>query len=317
MSVKKPWVEAHRPVSLDEVIFSDDRLKAKFKHIVDTGDLPNLLIYGPPGTGKTTVSKALLRDLDIDTMDRLRINCSDEKIDAMRDKVRAFASTMPLGRLHLGDGPADPRPEFKVVQLEEFDYLSLDAQALLRSLIEDTSSTCRFIATCNYVNKVIPALRSRFQEVEFKAPDAEAVAVRCAEILEGRSITFALEDLDAVVSAGYPDIRKTITMLEQFSTSGTLTISTTSQASDWKLSLLPLLDTGDFRAARKVVCESATKEELVDVYRFLYDNITKLKTLKGKHDQAVVLIAQYQYQHAFVSDPEIQIAALFIELGNL
>jgi DNA polymerase III delta prime subunit len=304
MAVKKPWVEAYRPNNLGDVIFTDDRTAKTFASFVKNGELPNLLLYGPPGTGKTSVSKALLRDLDVDTMDRLRINCSDEKIDAMREKVRGFAMTMPIS-------------SFKVVQLEEFDYLGHDAQALLRSLIEEASGTCRFIATCNYINKITPPLRSRFQEFHFAAPAIDLITIKAAEILENQKVVFDVDALDAVVAAGYPDFRKIIQMLEQHSTSGELVTSSSDKASDWKIGLLPAVDAGDFKAARKLVCESATREELQDVYRFLYDNLHRCKKLKGKEDQAVVLVAQYLYQHAFSADGEINIAALFVELGAL
>lgn len=305
--VKKPWVEWARPLSIEDVIFSDERTKKIFKSYVEGASFPNLLLYGPPGTGKTSVSKALCRDLNIDSMDVLRINCSDEKIDALREKVRAFAFTMPIS-----DGP------FKVVQLEEFDYLGHDAQALLRSLIEEVSGSCRFIATCNYINKITPPLRSRFQEFHFAAPSREDTLVRAAELLLKQQVEFEVEDLEKVVAAGYPDLRKIIQLLEQHSTTGQLVLGSVDAAtSDWKLSLLPLLEKGDLKAARKVVCESATREELVEIYRFLYENVGRVKTLKGKEDQAVVLIAQYMYQHAFVADPEINVAALFVELVAL
>lgn len=315
MAIKKPWFEIYRPKKVADVIFADTRLAKQFQSIVETGDLPNILIYGPSGTGKTSLSQALLRDLDIDVMDRLRINCSDEKIDAMRDKVRAFAMTMPLGRSN--EASNDTRPEFKVVQLEEFDYLSLDAQALLRSLIEGVSGSCRFIATCNHINKVIPALRSRFQEFEFKSPNREQMLERVAVILEQQGIDADIADIDKVVQVGYPDLRKIVTLLEQNSDAGKLTLSNTSVGTDWKIGLLTHLETGDLKAARQLVCSSATREELVEAYRYLYDNIHRVPKLKGKLDQAVVLIAQYQYQHSFVADAEIQIAALFCELGAL
>jgi replication factor C small subunit len=205
----------------------------------------------------------------------------------------------------------------KVVQLEEFDYLGHDAQALLRSLIEETAGSCRFIATCNYINKVTPPLRSRFQEFYFGAPDKMAVIERVVGILSQRGIEADLNDVDKIIAAGYPDFRKVIQLLEQHSTSGKLVIGDTAEVSDWKLQLLPLLERGDLKAARKTVCESATREELVEIYRFLYDNITRVKSFRGKEDQAIVLIAQYQYQHGFVADPELQIAALFAELGAL
>lgn len=302
--IKKPWIVAHRPVTIDEVIFADERTAKIFRKYVEERSFPNLLLYGRQGTGKTSVSKALCHSTGVDDLDVLRINCSDEKIDAMRDKVKSFAFTMPIST-------------YKVVQLEEFDHLSLDAQALLRALIDEAPDTCRFIATCNYINKVTPPLRSRFQEFQFNAPDQGEVAIRCAEILEGRNIIFEFEDLERVIAAAYPDFRKIIQLLEQNSETGKLVLGSGEGVADWKLDLLPILETGDFKAARKLVCEKASKEELVEVYRFLYENLSKIKKLKGKEDQAVVLIAQYQYQHGFVADPEIQIAALFVELSVL
>lgn len=304
MALNKLWVEAYRPKSLKEVIFANDKERKTFESIVDQKALPNLLLVGVQGTGKTSLSGVLLNELGVLPEDTLRINCSDEKIDAMREKVKTFAYTMAMG-------------DFKVVQLEEMDHLSLDAQALLRGLIEDVSASCRFIATANYQNKILPAIRSRMQEFVFSQPDREQVLLRMADVLVSENIEFEVEDLEKVVEAGYPDVRKTIQLLEAGSKSGKLTIQGEGAVADWKLQLLPLLETGDLKSARKLVCESATKEELQDVYRFMYDNVHRVKKLKGKEDQAVILIAQYQYQHAFVADPEIQIAALFIELGAL
>ena len=304
MLKKKPWIVSAKPVTINEVIFTDDKVKQAFERYSTERTFPNLLLHGRPGTGKTSVSHALCHTTGVDPLDVLRINCSDEKIDAMRDKVKGFAYTMPIGTC-------------KVVQLEEFDHLSLDAQALLRALIDDAPDTCRFIATCNYINKVTPPLRSRFQEYQFNAPNVELVFERCVEILEKQGVKYDQEDVVRVIDVAYPDFRKVIQLLEQNSTSGQLVLGSGEGASDWKLELLPILETGDFKAARKLVCEKASKEELVDVYRFLYEQVTKIKKLKGKEDQAVVLIAQYQYQHGFVSDPEIQVAALFIELGAL
>lgn len=300
--IKQAWAKKYAPATLDDVIFSDAATERTFRRYIADGSIPNLLLQGSQGTGKTSLSTALINDLGVVKADVLRINCSDEKIEAMRTKVGAFANTMPLG-------------EFKVVQLEECDYLGGDAMALLRSLIESVSDNCRFIATCNYINKVIPALRSRFTEFTFNAPSEELVLVRAAEILEKEKVEFELDVLEKVVSAAYPDVRKVITLLERFSGSGALVIAEVDEVSDWKLALLPLLETRDLRAARKLVCESASKEELIDVYRFIYSNVARLK-LK-QEDQAIILIAQYQYQHAFVADAELQVAALFIELGQL
>jgi replication factor C small subunit len=300
------WVEKYRPKHIAEVIFQDVRQQKQFEKFVEDGGtpIPNLLLSGVQGTGKTTISKALIRDLNIDSIDVLRINCSDEKIDALREKVRGFATTFAMGA-------------FKVVQLEEFDYLSLDGQALLRSLIEESSGNCRFIATCNYLNKIIPALRSRFQEFEFKAPDQEKVALRMADILEKEKVVFNPEDLLDFVAVGYPDIRKIIQLLQQHSGTGTLINprDEVSSGDDWRFGLLECISSGDFKKARKLVCSSASKEEHADVYRFLYDNISKL-SVKSK-DEAVLVIADYLYRHTIVADTEINLAACIIALSKV
>jgi DNA polymerase III delta prime subunit len=160
-------------------------------------------------------------------------------------------------------------------------------------------------------------MHSRFQVFRFSRPDREQVLLRMADVLVAENIEFEVDDLEKVVEAGYPDVRKVLQLLEAGSKSGKLAIQGEGAVADWKLQLLPLLETGDLKGARTLVCTSASKEELQDVYRFLYDNIHRIKKLKGKEDQAVILIAQYQYQHAFVADPEIQVAALFIEMGAL
>lgn len=302
--MNKVWCEKYRPKSVSNVIMPNERVRRDFQEFINRGEIPNLLLFGGAGTGKTSTSLALMRDLGVDKLDILKINCSDEKIEALRDKVKGFATTMAIGK-------------FKVVRLEEFDYLGHDAQALLRALIEEVSSSCRFIATCNYINKVTPPLRSRFQEYELIAPAREDVLVRAAEILEAEQVSFDLDDLEKIVIAGYPDVRKIIQLLEKNSVDGRLVISTATTVADWKLQLLPALEAGDFKSARKIVCESATREELIDVYRFLYDNIDKSPKLSKNFDDVLVRIAQYQYQHAFVADPEINVAALFCELSIL
>jgi DNA polymerase III delta prime subunit len=305
MALTKLWVEVYRPKTLAEMIFANDAERAAFESIVKAKSLPNLLITGQAGTGKTSISGVLLREFNVLPEDVLRINCSDEKIEAMREKVKVFAYTMPMGA-------------FKVVQLEEMDNLSIDAQKLLRQLIEEVSEFCRFIATGNYLNSIIPPLVERFQETHvFNTPSEADIAVRAAEILETEKINFSIEDIMTVVAAGYPSVRRVINLLERSSRSGTLIVAGEGATADWKLNFLPLLETGDFKAARKLVCESATKEELQDVYRFLYKNIHRVKKFGAKEDQAIVTIAQYQYQHQFVDDKEIQIAAMFIELGAL
>ena len=304
--MKQIWCEKYRPRFVKDVIVQNNRDRQKFDSFVETGEIPNMLLDGGPGTGKTSMSLALVRSLNIERTDWLKINCSDEKIDALRDKVKNFAMTMPTGK-------------FKIVRLEEIDGVGMDAQKLLRDLMEVTSGTTRFIGTCNYKNAIIPPLRSRFQEFTFVAPSRDEVLLKSAEILETEGISFDLDDLEKVVAAGYPDFRKIIQLLESNSIGGKLVIDTDQGgAHDWKLQLLPLLEAGDIRACRKLVCESASQQELVDVYRFLYTNIHRCKKLKAQ-DEAIVIIARYQFQHNFVNmaDGELQIAAMFIEIMEL
>lgn len=300
------WVEKYRPRTLSDVVFQDDRQQKAFAAFVEAKDIPHLLLHGVQGTGKTTVSKALLRDLGVDNSDILRINCSDEKIEALRNKVSNFAMTLPIGK-------------FKVVQLEEFDYLSLDGMALLRSLIEDSSANCRFIATCNYINKIIPPLRSRFQEFNFKAPDKEKIALRMVDILERENVSYDVEDVVTYIDVGYPDIRKTIQLLQANSSSGKLLPArdAANSANDWKFGLLDCLTKGDLKTARKLVCESSTREEHEDVYVFLYQNIGHMQLSDDKKETAILIIADHLYKHSLLADTEIGLAATFIELGQL
>lgn len=298
--VKRVWVEKYRPQKVSDVIVKNERDREKFDHYVKEGSFPNILFEGGAGTGKSSMSNALVKSIGINKLDVLKINCSHEKIDAMRDKVMTFSMTMPLG-------------DFKVVRLEELDGIGHEAQKLLRDVIETTEKSCRFIATCNYTNLLLAPLRSRFQEYQFYAPSKDEVLVRSAEILEAENVTFDIDDLEKTVEAGYPDFRKIIQLLESNSIGGTLRIDGGGSAGDWKLGLLPLLEAGNLTASRKLICETASPAELVEVYGFLYRNIHRLKKLKQK-DEAVIQLADYQKHHPNAYDKELHIAALFAEL---
>ena len=297
------WVEKYRPKQIADVIFQDERQERTFLNFISNKQIPQLLLSGIQGTGKTTISKVLINELKVDRSDVLRINCSDKKIDALRSEVTGFSMTMPLGA-------------FKIVQLEEMDFLSLEGQGLLRSLIEDTSSSCRFIATCNYDNKIIPALKSRFQHFTFKAPNKDSITLRMADILDKEKIEYDVNDLLTYVDVGYPDIRKTIQLLQSNSQNGKLLSPTSNSetASDWKFGLLDAISTGNFKHARKLVCENTSREEHEDVYSFLYQNIDKMNVTSKEN--AIVTIADYLSKHALVADTEICLAACMITLGQ-
>jgi len=298
--VKPCWPEKYRPRSVKDVILAPEHRRLLDSYVAD-GEFTSIMLHGAHGTGKSTVSRALIADLDVDPSDVLLIKCSSEKIDALREKVEVFATTMPVGR-------------FKVVRLEELDGMGHAAHDLLRSLIEDTSHTCRYVATCNYATKIIPALRSRFTELSFSAPDRDEVLLRMADVLVQEGVEFEVDDLERVVAAAWPDMRKMLVLMESGSKSGRLQ-SAEEGVTDWKLRLLPLIEAADLRGARALVCSSASPDELVDVYRFLYENLHRCPRLA--QDEAVVLLAQYQNMHAFAAHGELNLAALFVELGAL
>jgi len=298
ISKDRLWVEKYRPEHISDMIFPSKAVKEKFQAWVQAKNIPNLLLYGRPGTGKSSVSGVLLNDLGIHPDDVLRVNCSKDKIDAMRDRVEVFARSFPIG-------------DMKVVQLEELGGLSLDGQKLLRSTIEDVSNSCRFIATANELPAIIPALQSRFSAFNFSTPDFDQAYERLADILINEGVNFEPEDFDKLVTATYPDIRQTLIALQSASATGTLVI-TEDATQDWKYELIPLITNGQWTAARELVCKTANKDELTNVISFLYKHLPKDES----YGKRCILLGEYQYRMAFVSDQEIQIAAMFYQLAE-
>lgn len=298
------WVEKYRPSSLDEYVFHDESLKKKIKAIIKSGDLPHILLSGVQGSGKTSLSQVLLNELGVDKNDVLRINASDETgVDAMRDKIKMFAQTYPIGK-------------FKVVQLEECDYLTHNSQATLRTMMEDYSDNCRFIGTCNHENKIMPALKSRMQHFHFKNPDLDDVLIRAGEILVSENVEFEIDLLNTYVSIGYPDIRKIINLLQQNSIDGKLQSPTNDEIeADYKFKLLEYIEHKDYRNARKLVAENVSREEYEDFYRFLYTNVDKMTKDVDKQESIIVIISNYLFKHGSVADPEINAAACLIEIS--
>lgn len=270
--------------------------------------IPHLLLSGVQGTGKTTLSLLFVSQLDIDDSDVLKLNASDENsVDVMREKIKNFVSTFGFGHL-------------KIVQLEEADYLTPNSQAILRNIMEEYSDTTRFILTCNYENKIIPAIKSRCQQLKFKAPNRDDVSELIATILLKEKVTFDLDLLDKYVAVGYPDIRKIINLVQQYSVNGKLhQPNEQSEDSDYRFELLDCLETGDWATMRKVACGNVATEEWEDVYRFLYENLNRCKkfTKTEKWEEGIVVIAEHLHKHALVADPEINAAAMFIRLGKI
>ena len=305
--MKELWTEKHRPRDIDGYVFRDEEQRAQVKSWIDSGTIPHLLFSGAPGVGKTTLAKILINQLEIDEYDVLEINASRENsIDTIRDKITGFVATMPFG-------------DFKVVLLDEADYISPNGQAALRGVMETYHASARFILTCNYPNRVIPALHSRCQGFHIERVDHTEFTARVATVLVEEGVQFNLDTLDSYVKATYPDLRKCLNMCQMNSAGNQLVMPNGDEggAKEWKLDAVKLFKAGQIREARTLMCASARPEEMEDVFRWMYDNLEVWSDDPHVQDQAIVAIRQGLVNHSFVADPEINLSATLIELSNL
>lgn len=306
--MKKLWVEQYRPNSLKDYVFRDNAQRQQVQGWVDSGAIPHLLFSGAPGVGKTTLAKILIHELGIDDYDVLEINASRENsVDTIREKITGFVATMPFGA-------------FKIVLLDEADYITPNGQAALRGVMETYHASARFILTCNYPNRVIPALHSRCQGFHIERVDITEFTARMATVLVTEGVEFDLDTLDSYVKAAYPDMRKCLNMCQMNSTEGRLAAPHGDEGSgiqEWKLEAVNLFKAGRLLAARKLMCSSARPEEMEEVFRWMYDNLDLWSDQQEKQDQAIVIIRQGLVNHSFVADPEINLSATLVELCQL
>ena len=297
--MKELWVEKYRPNTVDGYVFRDEAQRAQVNTWIKEKTIPHLLFSGNAGIGKTTLAKLLFNELEIQDLDILEINASrTNSVDDVRDKIVNFVQMIPFG-------------EFKVVLLDEADYLSPNAQAALRGVMEEYHTTSRFILTCNYPNRIIPALHSRCQGFHIAKIDQ-------TEILIGEGVTPDLDTLDTYVKATYPDLRKCINTVQMNVQDNSLlkpNEGDTGEA-DWKLDMVELFKAGKIQEARKMLCGAVRPEEMEEIYRWLYDNI-ELFGSDEQQDQAVLIIKQGLVDHTLVVDPEINLAATLIRLARL
>lgn len=302
------WTEKYRPKTLDGYVFRDENQRAKIEQWVEEKQIPHLLFSGSAGVGKTTLAKILINIVGINEYDVLEINASREtSVDVFRNKVTNFVSTMAMG-------------EYKVVLLDEADYLSQHAQASLRGIMEDYAGNARFILTCNYPNKIIPAIHSRCQGFHIEKVDVTEFTSRVATILINEGVEFDLDDLDSFVRASYPDLRKTINNLQQNVRDGKLILPNkggSADTSDWRLEMAELFKAGKIRQARQLVCGQASPEEYEDIYRWMYDNVDLWGNDEEKQDAAILVIRKGLVNHGLVADAEINLAACMIELSKV
>jgi DNA polymerase III delta prime subunit len=294
------WVEKYRPLSLDTYI-GNEHLKSKVEIYLESGDLPHLLLYGKAGTGKTTLAKILVKNIE---SDYLYINASDENsVDTVRNKVRQFASTVGF-------------KDLKIIILDECDYITPNAQAALRNLMETFSKHCRFILTCNFVERIIDPIQSRCQLFQIIPPSKVEVAQRLNEILEKEEINYELQDLKILIDSNYPDIRRTINSAQRNVVNLQLKLDIASIIqNDYKLKLLEILKTQDrksaFKNIRQLVADSQIRD-FADLFRLLYDEVDSYG--KGHVAECILVIAKYELSDGQVVDKEINAMAMIIEL---
>lgn len=301
--MKKLWVEAYRPKTITDYVFMDQAQKSQVESWIREQAIPHLLFSGSPGTGKTTLAKILIDALGVNDYDVMQINASNEtKIEIMRDKVVNFVSTMPFGA-------------FKVVLLDEADYLSQASQAMLRGLLEEYASTARFILTCNYPNKVIPALHSRCQGFHIRDLDKTELTARMATILIAENVKFELDVLDSYVTAHYPDLRKCINSVQLGTIDGVLSSPSGDQATgDYMAQAVDLFKRQQYKQARELILNNVTAGEYESIYTWMYDNIELFGENDESFNRSVLAIRDGLVNHAFVADPEINLAATLITL---
>ena len=294
------WVEKYRPTDLSTYI-GNEHLKSKVKLYLENKDIPHLLLYGKAGTGKTTLAKVITSNIDCDVM---YINASDENsVDAVRFKIRSFASTTGF-------------KEMKVIILDEADYLTPNAQAALRNLMETFSKHCRFILTCNYVERIIDPIQSRCQTYKVVPPSKKEVAQQMVSILNQENCTFELDDVATIVNAGYPDIRRVINSAQRQVVDGKLKIDTSSIIqNDYKIKLVEMLSSNcKLNDIRKLIADNSVSD-YSELFRLLYDEVETYG--KDKVTECILAIAGGQYQDVNVVDKEINFVSTLIKIKRI
>lgn len=302
------WIESYRPKTIDEYVFPDSYQEEQIRNWIKDGSIPHLLLTGDPGVGKTTLARLLISELDIEEYDTLVINASRENgVDIVRNKINTFAQTIPFGK-------------FKIILLDEADHTSSEFQAALRNDMEAYHMTCRFILTCNYPNRIIPALKSRCHTLNIAKTDITEFTARAAKVLLAENVSFELDVLDTYVRATYPDLRKCLNQLQVNSTRGTLQLveNSVSDENHLLVQATKLFKEGKVIEGRQQLLHyiGLHPSQVENVYRWMYDNLDLWGKTNEKRDASIIIIRNGLANLSLVGIPEINLAATLIELTS-
>jgi len=298
------WVEKYRPQTLSEYV-GNETVKETIQQYLDNNDIPHLLLHGKAGTGKTTLAKLIVNTIKCDSM---IINASDENnVDTVRTKVKNFASSMGFAG-------------FKVIILDEFDYMTPNAQAILRNLMETFSKHCRFILTCNYHEKIIDPIKSRCQTFAITPPTKKDVAIQVTRILDAEKIKYDVKNVADIISSYYPDIRRILNTCQLQSAKGELKVDHQIMVeSDFKTKLVDLLKANDdkrnmFMNIRQAVADNKLND-YSEMYSMLYDKVEVYAA--GNTANVILTIAEGLSKDALVVDKEIVFMSTIIQILNI
>lgn len=306
--MKELWVQKWSPKTIDDYVWRDNKQKNQVKAWIKEGAIPHLLLSGTQGIGKTSLCKLIFSELGAPQSDILEINASDDNsVEVIRNRVSNF-----VGQMSFGGG-------FRYILLDEADYLTPNAQAVLRGLIEKSTQFARFVLTCNYPERIIPALHSRCQGFHLTQLDQTEFETRIATILINEGIEFDLGLLDTYVKATYPDLRKCINSVQQNCQDNELQYpneNDVSGESDWQIEMVDLFKQGKITQARKLICGRARSEEIQGIYTFLYQNL-EFWGDENQQEEAILVIRDAVYKSSFVADAEINLSACLVSLNKI